>query len=315
MKASFVVPTYNKLALLRETLATLEGEPAERFEVVVASDGSPDDTPAFLGAYRPPYPFTPVVLAQNVGRAAARNAAIEKTRNEVVIFLDDDMRVEPGFVAAHLAFHAEGGAERRGGVGDVRERAEVEATPIGRYMATRGAHKILDEAPLPWRYFTSNNASVRREDLVAVGGFDARYRAYGFEDTDLGLRLERERGLRFGFVAAARSTHLESYDLSQVLLKKRVCGEQSLRLFLADHPETLPDLGLSRWLVLAGPEANRGIPRVRLPFSPLFTRGARDAALAWVRAAGDRVPDALFDYLVLWHFVAGLRTRERTPFT
>ena len=316
MKASLVVPTFRKLALLEETLATLEGEPAERFEVVVASDGSPDGTNEFLRGYRPPYPLVPVLLDHNVGRAAARNAAIERTSHEIVIFLDDDMRVEPGFVDAHLAFHAAGPpGDRRAGVGDVNERAEVRSTPIGRYMATRGAHKILDQAPLPWRYFTSNNSSVRRADLVAVGGFDARYRAYGFEDTDLGLRLERERGVRFGFVPAARSTHLELYGLADVLAKKRICGEQSLRLFLADHPETLPELGLDRWLVLSGPEALVGRPHVRAPFGPLFTPWARDAALRWVRAAGDRVPDELFDFLVLWHFVAGLRKPAGTPAT
>jgi GT2 family glycosyltransferase len=307
VKASLVVPTYRKLDLLRTTLASLEGEPADRFEVVVASDGSPDGTNAFLAAYRPPYPLVPVLLPRNEGRAAARNAAIERTRNEIVVFLDDDMRVEPGFVLAHLEHHAAAPGERRGGVGDVSERPEVRATPIGHYMATRGAHKILDRAPLPWRYFTSNNASVRRDDLLAVGGFDPRYRAYGFEDTDLGLRLERERGVRFRFVAGARSTHLESYDLAQVLEKKRVCGEHSLRLFLADHPETLPDLGLDRWLELTGPGAVEGRPVVRAPWRPLFTAAVRDAALAWVRRSGARVPDALFDFLVLWHFVAGLR--------
>ena len=308
MKASLVVPTYQKLALLRQTLASLEGEPGDRFEVIVASDGSTDGTNPFLAAYRPPYPFVPVALARNEGRAAARNAAIERARHEIVVFLDDDMRVEPGFITAHLDYHAAVPERHRGGVGDVDERPEVRRTPIGRYMATRGAHKILDRAPLPWRYFASNNSSVRREDLLAVGGFDPRYRAYGFEDTDLGLRLERERGVRFGFVAGARSTHLETYDLAQVLSKKQTCGEHSLRLFLADHPETLPDLGLARWLELAGPRALEGRPRVRAPFAALFTPAARDLALAWVAKAGNRVPDAVFDYLVLWHFVAGLRT-------
>ena len=307
MKASIVIPTYRKLPLLEETLGSLHGEPADRFEVVVASDGSPDGTNAFLAGYRPPFPFVPVILPHNVGRAGARNAALERATNELVIFLDDDMHVEPGFVDAHLAFHAAQPDRHRCGVGDVRESPEVRGTAIGRYMATRGAHKIEERGPLPWRYFATNNSSVRREDLVAVGCFDPRYRAYGFEDTDLGLRLERERDVRFGFVPAAISTHLETYDLGDVLAKKRLCGEHSLRRFLADHPETLHDLGLARWLELSGPAAYEGRPHVRAPWAPLFTSAARDLALGWARRSGARAPDALFDFLVLWHFVAGLR--------
>ena len=311
MKASIVVPTYMKRALLAETLASLAGEPADAFEVVVASDGSTDGTNEFLRTHRPPFRLVPVILERNEGRAAARNAALAHASNELVIFLDDDMKVEPGFVAAHLAHHHADLAEHRGGVGDVSERAEVRSTAVGRYIGTRGAHKIEDRGPLPWRYFATNNSSVRREDILAVGGFDVRYRAYGFEDTDLGLRLERERDVRFGYVPGARSTHLEHYDLAGMLAKKRTCGEHSLRLFLADHPETLGDLGLSRWLELAGPAALEGRPRVRAPWAPLFSSAARDVALGWARRAGERVPDALFDFLVLWHFVAGLRT-ERT---
>jgi hypothetical protein len=47
---------------------------------------------------------------------------------------------------------------------------------------------------------------------------------------------------------------------------------------------------------------------VRWPFGPLFSPAARDFALAWARHGSAGVPDAVFDFLVLWHFVAGLRT-------
>jgi hypothetical protein len=46
---------------------------------------------------------------------------------------------------------------------------------------------------------------------------------------------------------------------------------------------------------------------VRSPYALLFTRPLRDLALGWARLSGDRVPDPVLDFLVLWHFVAGLR--------
>ena len=251
-----------------------------------------------------------MLLEQQRGpRRGAQRRARRGPGTSSSIFLDDDMRVEPGFVAAHLALPrrrarastAAGWGTSTSGPRSGRPRSAATWRPAAR---TRCAIS----GPLPWRYFPSNNASVRREDLLAVGGFDPRYRAYGFEDTDLGLRLERERGVRFGFVTGARSTHLESYDLAQVLEKKRICGEHSLRLFLADHPETLPDLGLARWLELAGPGRARGPPAralaVRAPVHPDRPRPRPRLG----RRPGGGVPDAVFDFLVLWHFVAGLRT-------
>lgn len=316
MRASVLIPTFNKVAILRETLASLAASgPPPDLEVVVASDGSSDGTADYLSSARLSFALVPVLLPANVGRAAARNRALERTTGELVVFLDDDMQVEPGFVQAHLEFHKQSAAAGTGGaagpvagVGNVRERPEVMATAIGRYMATRGAQKIQDHGPLPWRYFTTNNSSVPRADLVAVGGLDEAYRHYGFEDMDLGLRLAAERGIRFGFVAGARSTHLETYGLDDVLKKKRLCGEHSLRRFLARHPETLEELGLSPWVALSTEAGDAARARVQFPYAPLFARAPYEAALAWAQKARGPVPDLVFDFLVLWNYVEGLRT-------
>jgi glycosyltransferase involved in cell wall biosynthesis len=318
--ASLIVPTHGKLPLLRRTLASLArqvpGTPA--FEVIVIDDASPDDTPAFLAAYDGPLSLRPVRQESNRGRAAARNAGLRIASGELVIFLDDDMEVVPGFVAAHAAFHgmaggAVGGTSGGGagpgagsgssegappdtpgrvGIGNVTNAPEVTDSPIIRYMSTRGAQKIRAGGPLPWRYFSTNNSSVRRADIEAVGLFDEEFRTYGFEDLELGYRLHR-RGLGFQFVPAAESLHIHYHDLDDVLNKKELSGRSSLDLFIRKHPEAWREIPMSRW---AGPPAN-------LVLNPVFYALLKPLA----RFDAGPVSDRVFDYLVLYRTLRGLK--------
>jgi glycosyltransferase involved in cell wall biosynthesis len=297
--ASLIVPTHGKLPLLRRTLASLEkldpGTPS--FEVIVIDDASPDETPAFLAAYAGPLALRRVRQERNIGRAAARNAGLRIASGELVIFLDDDMEVVPGFVAAHVAFHgmgdgATGHGRSRVGIGNVTNAPEITDSPIIRYMSTRGAQKIRDGRPLPWRYFSTNNSSVPRADLEAVGLFDEEFRTYGFEDLELGYRLHR-RGLAFGFVPAAESLHIHYHDLDDVLNKKELSGGASLDLFIRKHPEAWREIPMSRW----------DSPGANLLLNPVIYSLLKPLA----RFDAGPVSDRVFDYLVLYRTLRGLK--------
>jgi glycosyltransferase involved in cell wall biosynthesis len=318
---SVVVPTYNKAGLLRRTLESLAANEPSGFEVVVVSDGSTDGTAKLLDGFRAPFALVPVLLEANRGRAGARNAGLSRAAGDLVILLDDDMEVAPDFVAAHRAFHAREGMGRRvAGIGNVSERPEVLRTGIGRYMGTRGAQKIRETGRLPWKYFSSNNASARREDFEAIGRFDEAFRTYGFEDLEIALRLEKERGVSFHFVPEARSTHLETYDLEDVLRKKRLSGRRSLRRLLAKHPDAAKRLAYDRYLAGGGrqegadPGDSGGPADPRFPtrgaYRLLFSGAVYGPALALARGLGPRAPDLLFDYLVLRNYLAGLDEPE-----
>ena len=207
MRITVVTPTYNKLHLLRRTLASLEAQDigADRFELVVVDDGSSDGTEEYLREYEAPFGLEVVRAPANRGRAAARNRGLERASGALVVFLDDVVLV-PGFLLAHHELHA--GCARVSGIGNLVNHPEVTMAPVDRYMSTRGAQKIKTRGPLPWRYFSTNNSSVLRADLDAVGGFDEDFRYYGFEDLEIAYRLQRQRGLEFRFVEAARSLHI-----------------------------------------------------------------------------------------------------------
>lgn len=305
MTLSLVIPTHNKVALLRRTLESLARQEVEGdFEAVVVDDGSTDGTAAFLESFRPGYRLVAVPAERNRGRAAARNAGLTRAGGELVVFLDDDMELDPGFLEAHRAFHA--GRPRVAGVGNVVNHPEVVQAPIDRYMSTRGAQKIRDRAPLPWRYFTTNNSSVRREDLEAVGGFDEGFVTYGFEDLELAWRLERDRGITFHFVAGARSQHIHPHTLEEVLRKKTLCGQASLPYLFRKHPETRLELGYQRF-----DPPRRGDPLglnlTRLFYRALLSRPVYALVKPLARMSLGPVTNRVLDYLVQYHYLEGMK--------
>ena len=118
-RLTVVVATYNRAASAQRLLEQLAEQtlPPDAFEVVVVDDGSATPVAPVLEAVPVPYALT-VVTQPNGGPARARHRAIEAARAPIVVVVDDDMRVGPGFLAAHLAAHPAG--SRRAVLGRLR---------------------------------------------------------------------------------------------------------------------------------------------------------------------------------------------------
>ncbi len=224
---SVVIPTYNHAPLLAAALDCLAAQtlPRAAFEVVVADDGSTDATPAVLAAAAARLPLRVVRLATNRGRAAARNAALRAARAPLAVFIDSDVLVRPDFLARHLALHrtAHRPVVGRGPVVFV-PRPEVPA----RLPVVRSSPAFLDTA----------NASVPRQAVFDAGLFDEGFRAYGWEDVDLGLRL-RALGLPRVFAPEAVAFHVQPPPLPETLAAALAREEERARTavyLLRKHP-------------------------------------------------------------------------------
>ena len=211
LSATVIIPTYNRRRFLMRTLASLghQSAPTDRYEVVVAIDGSTDDSLEFVSGLRTAYDLH-AVYEENKGLAAARNLGAQHAKNDIFIFLDDDQLATPDLVLAHVRAH-----ERR-------ERLFVQGCyPVDKEHLSGGASLLYDRTyraamaeagrmqrqGKPWRIW-GGNFSVPAEVWREVGGCDAvQFRNYGCEDTDLGLRLAA-LGVTFQFEPEARSFHL-----------------------------------------------------------------------------------------------------------
>ena len=174
--------TYNRRALLGRVLDALfhqDMDPND-YEIVLVDDGSNDGTyEEVLQRLQPTCAFH-LVRQQNAGLARGRNAGIERARGDIILFMDDDVLATPNLLSAHVRFHRE---HRRS---------------ICRGVAINVAS--FDHLPPPHyslrnysgAYFWTTNVSVPLELVTECGGFDERFREYGWEDLELGFRLRRK---------------------------------------------------------------------------------------------------------------------------
>ena len=81
------------------------------------------------------------------------------------------------------------------------------------------------------------NASMPKAAFVAAGGFDEGFRLYGWEDTELGVRL-RAAGLQWKFAWEAYIWHIKPPAENTLAVESRKVVEKArmARRFLAKHP-------------------------------------------------------------------------------
>jgi glycosyl transferase family 2 len=176
---SVVVPTYQRRELVRRAVASVIAQTYRDFELIVIDDGSTDGTRQLFEPLGDQlrYRWQP-----NRGVAAARNAGLRMSRGSIVTFLDSDDL----WVADHLAV--------------VKELMARHPEAVG--ASTCPEFKLRKDQPIrrarliDYRKDLIHGASgvgytpclaVRREALIAVGGFDERLKA--MEDSDLWCRL------------------------------------------------------------------------------------------------------------------------------
>ena len=189
-RASVVIPTYRRTPPLRDLLESLARETlAGDFEVVLSDDGSGEEVAAVAAAYEPRFRRLRFTTGENAGPGVARNRGVAAAAADVLLFVDSDCLVEPGWVRA-LTEAVEAGAELAFGP----TRSAVPA--LEPYV-----HSIVSEDEL----ITFTNVGVSRRLYTALGGFRPEVSRIA-EDRDFFARA-RAAGVTPLRVADAVITH------------------------------------------------------------------------------------------------------------
>jgi len=268
-RIAVVVATYNWPAALDRVLAALADQTYRAFEVIVADDGSGPDTADLAQRWteRAPFAVRHVWQEDEGFRAAAiRNRAVAATEAEYILFLDGDCVVRPDFLAGHAALASQGHfvagnrvlLSREFSDRILEQQLDVWTWSNRRWISERlsgGLTRWLpllrlspgawrDRAPRAWEGAKTCNLAIWREDFLAVNGLDERYTGWGYEDSDLVIRLIRNGVRRRDGRLGTTVLHLWHQE------HERAGAEQNLARLAAiqENPAFRAEVGVDRYL-------------------------------------------------------------------
>ncbi|MGH2684808.1 MAG: glycosyltransferase, partial [Actinomycetota bacterium] len=198
---SVVVVTFNQLPLTRLCLESLlAGTSEPSYEVVVVDNGSEDGTLEYLHELARRHPQVRVLPSdENVGFARALNHGLDTARGEILLMLNNDTVVAPGWVMPLVSHLRDSGI---GLVGPTTNRCgnEAEVRPpyrkfggFQRYASRRARERQGRSFDI--RTLNMFCVAMRREVMAAIGPVDTRFGTGLFEDDDYSMRA-RAAGYR-----------------------------------------------------------------------------------------------------------------------
>lgn len=276
-----IVATYNRPDRLARCLAGLAQQVGPDFRAIVVDDCSMVPVSEWLNSGDYPFRLRVVRTPRNAGPAFARNQAASLSDAEYLAFVDDDVVPCPELLAMHLEAHQANG-DRSVVIGPLAAPPDWRPQPWTRWEAETVAREyrrmVRGDYRPTWRQFFTGNAFLRREDFLAVGGFNERFlRA---EDIEFAYRL-RQAGCQFVFEVRAIGWHYSERRLESWRKIPRQYAWSD-----AEIDRLHPEIG---WKRLIADERGRRNPATRIVQSLLGLAGAEGAgasgAIALARTA------------------------------
>jgi GT2 family glycosyltransferase len=213
MTVSVVIPTFEREQVLVDTLSALlerEGA-ADEILVVDETEQHEPETRRFLEAAEAAGRVRWLRHRQPSGQVGKLNRGLREAHGDIVLFLDDDVVPGIGLVAAHCAVYAQF-PEAWAVVGQVIQpdagSRKARCRDAGRTALRRDLDFDFGCAAAGWvENVITCNLSVRREQVLALGGFDEKFLPpVSFRaETDLAKRIIAAGGrIRFAPTASLR---------------------------------------------------------------------------------------------------------------
>ncbi|MEH1806175.1 glycosyltransferase family 2 protein [Nostoc sp.] len=183
-KVSIVIPAYNSLKFLPETMESVFKQTFKDFEVLVVNDGSSDDTEHWVSQIADPR--FKLITQENQGLSGARNTGIAHASGEYIAFLDADDLWEPTKLEKQvlcLEENSEIGLVYTW-VALIDENGNFTGRVFKNYAENDVWHKLIEHNIVE----SGSVAMVRRQCFDTCGVFDRNLRSF-VEDWDMWLRI------------------------------------------------------------------------------------------------------------------------------
>lgn len=265
MNLSVIIPTYNRANTLRQCLEYLQKQNTRGFEVIVVDDGSTDETKQTVESIQETsWLDLHYYYQENQKQGAARNLGIKKAKGEIVLFLGDDILGLPDLIENHLAIHNSFPYKNIAVLGHTTWAPFLEVNDYMRFLEWSGWQfnypliekitpykkfteykkheqkgKFLPPKKQHWFFYTSN-ISIKREVLLREK-FDEDFKAYGWEDIELGKRLTDRENLHLFYSPNAKAYHSHMQTEDQLESKMKT---------LAHSLQYAPKLNPLKWKII-----------------------------------------------------------------
>jgi GT2 family glycosyltransferase len=258
-RLAIIIVSYNSRSDLENALRSMtDPPPAVAHEIVVVDNASTDSTPAYI---RERWPGVRLIASEsNLGFALANNRGVRSTSSELVLFANPDTLVTGGAIDRLVSIidrrpevaivgprivDGRGRAELSFGamIGpwtELRQKILVRGNDRGEPLTTRLVERMTRRPHLV-DWVSGACLLIRRADLEAVGGFDARFFMYA-EDVDLCAAVRKRRRSVF-FAAEPEIVHLRGRSAASAPKTARDAYRRSqLAFYDKHHPAWLPFL-------------------------------------------------------------------------
>lgn len=210
-----IVNTYNWVSALNLSLRSLMAQTDRDFEIVVADDGSGEETRRLVEQLAAETDLAVNhVWHEDLGfrRTQILNKAIEASRGAYLIFLDGDCITQPDFISRHRQLakpgHLVTGSRIMLGPdlsAELRDRGDVDFGALRRNsLRYRARGELTKVIPLfvrlpdasfrnyrnfTWRRVKGCNIGCWKRDALTIGGYDESLTGWGHEDVDFVFRM------------------------------------------------------------------------------------------------------------------------------
>lgn len=251
-----VISTYNNPRWLEKTLWSYEVQSVVPDEVIIADDGSGEETRMLIDSFKASLPIKHVWHKdEGFRKTRILNEALRVATSDYLIFTDQDCVARPDFIETHLRFAREryilsGGYFKL--PMDISECITREDIMCGRaftldWLVGKGLKRnfkctkllnsrwfsafmnFITPAKATWN---GMNSSGWRRDILAVNGFDERMQ-YGGEDREMGERMFnngiRSKQIRYSAIIL-HLDHKRPYVNAEALERNKAIRKETKRL-------------------------------------------------------------------------------------
>ena len=247
LKTSLIISTYNREDALELTLLSILNQSVMPEEVIIADDGSREDTRNLINRYREKFPMPLVHCWQEDASLQAgriRNKAIAISSGEYIIHVDGDMVLHRHFIKAHKKVVQRGRFIQgsRVSLTEGTTQRALSLKTVNNFFSlesglANGLHSIFPPL-ISWlisgfknhkRATKTFNLAFWKDDFLKINGFNEDIVGWGIEDIEMPVRLMNSGIKRFNLRFTGFAYHLYHEEISKFHAKNEPVLEMAYK--------------------------------------------------------------------------------------